>query len=329
VILGVDGGNSKTDVVVATLDGELIDHVRGPGNNAHAVGVEATVAFLGGLVEPIVAERPASHGVFYLCGVDIPSDRAALAAALEREPWIERATVDNDVFALLRAGTDEADAVAVVCGAGINCAGRSSAGGVARYPSLGWETGDWGGSVMLGRDVLFLAARAEDGRGEPTVLTKVVADHFGLPVPEVGEAVRYGRLSAQRLGELAPAVVAAAESGDRVPRQLVERLADEVVLMATRAVADLGLVSALVLLGGGMLRGGKGLLYDEVLARLAARAPDAKPVPVTAPPVLGAALDALDAAGAPPAAAARLREAMERAASRPPSPWRGATESRS
>ena len=322
MILGADGGNSKTDVVVATLDGDLVARVRGPGNNSHAVGSEATIAFLAGLVERPLAGTTASHGVFYLCGVDIPSDRATLAAALEREAWVERATVDNDVFALLRAGTDAPDAVAVVCGAGINCAGRSSDGRVARYPSLGWETGDWGGSVMLGREVLFHAARADDGRGQPTALRDVVADHFGASVPEVGEAVRYRRLPAERLGELAPAVVAAAEAGDAIARRLVERLADEVVLMATRALADLGLTESTtpVLLGGGMLRSGTGLLYDEVLARLAERAPNAEPVPVTAPPVLGAALDALHAAGAPPEAAARLREAVERAASRPPSP---------
>jgi N-acetylglucosamine kinase-like BadF-type ATPase len=322
VVLGVDGGNSKTELVAASLEGGLVARVRGPGNNVHFAGADATVDFLAALAaEAELGGAPAAHGVFYLCGVDIPSDRSTLAAALERESWVERATVDNDVFALLRAGTDARDAVAVVCGAGINCAGRSSAGGVARYPSLGWETGDWGGSVMLGREVLFHAARAEDGRGERTALRDVVADHFGLPVPEVGEAVRYGRLPAERLGELAPAVVAAAESGDGVARRLVERLADEVVLMAVRALADLGLVSATILLGGGMLRGGDGLLSDEVVARLAERAPHAKPVPVTAPPVLGAALDALDAAGAPPDAAARLRaEVMERAAVRPPSP---------
>jgi hypothetical protein len=61
-----------------------------------------------------------------------------------------------------------------------------------------------------------------------------------------------------------------------------------------------------------MLRGGAGLLYDEVVARLTERAPAAKPIAVTAPPVLGAALDALDAAGAPPSATTRLRASVER-----------------
>jgi N-acetylglucosamine kinase-like BadF-type ATPase len=311
IVLGVDGGNSKTELLAASLDGELLARARAPGNNAHFVGVEATVDFLGRLVAEAGLGAPAAHGVFYLCGVDIPADRTQLSAALERTSWLERASVDNDVFGLLRAGTDEGDAVAVVCGAGINCAGRAADGRVARYPSLGWESGDWGGSVMLGREVLFLAARAEDGRGEPTVLSDLVREHFAAPVAEVGEAVRYRRIPVVRLGELAPEVVRAAEEGDAVAGRLVDRLAGEVVLMATRALADLGFTErpVPVLLGGGMLRAGTGLLYEEVVARLARTAPQARSAPVTQPPVLGAALDALTAAGAPPDATTRLRAA--------------------
>ena len=313
LVLGVDGGNSKTELVVATLEGEPVAYLRGAGSNSHAVGPERTAAFLAGLVAGAELATPVVQGTFYLCGADIAADFAALTAALEQEPWVDRAAVDNDIFALLRAGTDDADAVAVVCGAGINCAGRSRDGRVARYPSLGWESGDWGGSVMLGRDVLFLAARGEDGRGEPTILAQILREHFDLPVDELGESVRYGRIAPGRLGEVAPAVVDAAAAGDAVARELVDRLAEEVVLMATRALADLGLAerSASVLFGGGMLRSGSGLLYDEAVARLARRAPHAAPIPVSAPPVLGAALDALEAAGAPPAAAVRLRAALE------------------
>ena len=59
-----------------------------------------------------------------------------------------------------------------------------------------------------------------------------------------------------------------------------------------------------------MLRRGAGLLHDEVTARVAHRAPAATVVVPSAPPVLGAALQALRAADAPPEAAARLREAF-------------------
>jgi N-acetylglucosamine kinase-like BadF-type ATPase len=308
VILAVDGGNTKTELVVAGLDGSPIAYVRGPGSNSHGPGgAEGCVEVLAALVDRAAVDTPARTSVFYLCGADVPADVAALEQALQPRGWADAAVVDNDTFALLRAGTDAADAVAVVCGAGINCVARAADGRIARYPSLGWETGDWGGSEVLGREALFLAARGEDGRGAQTELTRLVAEHFGLPsAAAVGEAVHYGRLRDTQLGRLAPAVVDAAARGDAVARGLVERLAGEIALLVERAFRDLGLAEADVVLGGGMLREG-GLVLDEVVARLPDGAHAARLVD---PPVLGAALAALDLARAPGTAHDRLREAF-------------------
>ena len=67
------------------------------------------------------------------------------------------------------------------CGGCLNCVGRRADGRVYRPPTLGWETGDWGGAEPLGREALHHAARAEDGRGPATALAELVRGHFGLP----------------------------------------------------------------------------------------------------------------------------------------------------
>jgi N-acetylglucosamine kinase-like BadF-type ATPase len=306
VILGVDGGNSKTELVATTTEGELLAFVRGGGSNSHAVGAEGAAEVIDGLVREAGLDGTATVGAFYLCGADVAADIAELEAVVARRAWVYEAIVDNDTFALLRAGTDAETAVAIVCGAGINCVARGPDGRAARYPSLGWETGDWGGSEMLGNEALFLAARDEDGRGTPTALVELVRAHFGLSVTEVGEAVHYRRIRAARLGELAPGVVALAAE-DAVARSLVERLASEIALLTERAFRDLAVDAADVVLGGGMLRAGEGFLHEAVLARL----PEgARPLVLRDPPVLGAALAALDAAGATDAAKERLRREL-------------------
>jgi N-acetylglucosamine kinase-like BadF-type ATPase len=308
VIVGVDGGNSKTELVAATVEGELLAFVRGPGSNSHGVGAEGAADVIAALVAEAGVEAPAAIGAFFLCGADVPADVAELQAAVDRRGFAERALVDNDTFALLRAGTDREDAVAVVCGSGINCAGRAAGGRVTRYPALGWETGDWGGADMLGRDALFLAARAEDGRGEPSELVEAVRAHFGVAtVEEAGVAVHYRHVPLGRVAELAPLVVDAAGRGDAVAGALVDRLGTEIGLLVRRAFADLGVAEADVVLGGGMLTAGRGALHERVLERL----PDgAAPRVLTAPPVLGAALTALDAADASAEAKERLRGAL-------------------
>lgn len=302
LLVGVDGGSTKTDLVALTSDGELVALRHGRGSNSHAIGSDAAI----GVVAELVGDAPVDYAALFLCGADTATDLAELAAAAERRGFARRVAVENDTFALLRAGSEGGDAVAVVCGTGINCVGRTADGRTARYPSLGWETGDWGGSGMLGREVLFHAARAEDGRGEPTALLDLVRRHFGMVAYAVGDAVHYRRMPLERLDELAPAVVAAAAAGDAVARRLVERMADEVVLMVTRALRDLGIGEADVVMGGGMLRDG-GFLVDEVVARLPQ---GARAVVVAEPPVVGAALAALDAVAAPAEAHARLRAAF-------------------
>lgn len=304
-VIAVDGGNSKTALVAAGTDGKVLARTRGPGTNSHAIGAEAVAETIGALVDEAKLKEQAEHGVFFLCGADLPSDIDSLEQAIAPRGWARNLVVDNDTFALLRAGSDAPDVIAITCGAGINVVGRGADGTIARYPSLGWETGDWGGAEMLGREVLRLSARAEDGRGEPTALVDTVRSHFDTKtVEEVGIAVHYRHMPVSRLGELAPKVMAAAADGDVIARSLLDLLADEIVMMGQRALRDLGVGEADVVLGGGMLHGGEGLLYSTVVERLPS---SLHPVPAVDEPVTGAALAALDAAGADDRAKARLR----------------------
>jgi N-acetylglucosamine kinase-like BadF-type ATPase len=307
VVLGVDSGNSKTELVAATTDGDVLARVRGGGGNSHAIGAGAVGELIGALVREANVRRPADHGVFFLCGADLPGDIEELEAAVTAAGVVRSTRVDNDTFALLHAGAERDDAVAVICGAGINCVGRRADGRVVRYPALGWETGDWGGAEMLGREAVFLAARAEDGRGEPTVLVDIIRAHFGAPsVERVGIDVHYRRLDQRRLGELAPKIVETAAS-DAVAQALVERVAQEVALWTQRAFADLEIAAADVVLGGGMLQGGDSLLYRRAVELLPH---GASPIRLAAPPVLGAVLAALDDVGAGDGAKNRVREAL-------------------
>ena len=301
VVLGVDGGNSKTDVVLASADGEPLAYVRGPGSNSHAAGGSAgCVEVIAGLVEQLQFEPPAERAVFFLCGADLPHDIDELTTEVEQRAWSRANTVDNDTFALLRAGTDRPDAIAVVCGSGINCVGRRADGRVSRFPTLGWETGDWGGAEALGREALVAANRAADGRAQPSGLVALIEGHFGKPVVAVGEDVHYRRMRDTRLGELAPGIVGLYESDD-VARLLVHRLVDEIVLLVERARRDLDVVEADVVLGGGMLAE-RGAFFALVTAALPAEVTAVVPA---LPPVAGAVLASLDGD-----AAARFRTAF-------------------
>src|SRR5205085_2704955 len=83
VVVGVDGGNSKTDVLVARTDGAPLAYLRGSGSNAHGPGgAAACIDVIDAIVERASLAQPAVRGAFFLCGADVPSDFDALAAGL-------------------------------------------------------------------------------------------------------------------------------------------------------------------------------------------------------------------------------------------------------
>lgn len=227
--------------------------------------------------------------------------------------WAQEVTLDNDTFALLRAGSDAANRIAVVCGAGINCVGVAAADEILRFPSVGVISGDWGGGATLGTEALFLAVRAEDGRGEPTALREAVRQHFGTSsVVEVTAALHFGEIPRGRLHELVPVLLAAAAAGDELARSVVNRQAEEVFLLARAAIDRLDLRDQPtdVVLGGGVLAARDPLLLEEVSRRFEAHAPRTNLVIVDDPPVVGAALLGLDELGASPEAETAARAAL-------------------
>ncbi|MGW7054882.1 N-acetylglucosamine kinase [Streptomyces sp. NPDC054887] len=313
-VVAIDAGNSKTDVAVVAADGSVLSTARGGGFQPPVVGVRAAVDALAETVGRALAvagvDEPADHVSACLANADLPVEEQELQTAVHARGWGRTTEVRNDTFAVLRAGVDEPRGVAVVCGAGINCVGMLPDGRTARFPAIGRLSGDWGGGGGLADEALWWAARAEDGRGEPTELARALPAHFGLPsMYALIEALHLGRVAPGRRHELAPVLFAVGAAGDPVARSLVDRQAREVVAMAVVALARLDLLGqeAPVVLGGSVLAARHPALDARVTELMAERAPKAVLRVVTAPPVLGAALLGLDRTGAAPGAHERLR----------------------
>jgi len=327
--LAVDGGNSKTDVVLGTAGGEVLGYVRGPTTSPHVVGLAQAVQVLDRLVHAVRDEAgvgaptPIDMIAVYLAGADLPVEVDRLREAVDAQHWATRSIVDNDCFALMRAGTSMADAITVVCGAGNNCVGRTADGRTARFPALGPISGDWGGGHDLAEHTLRLAARGEDGRGTPTALSAAVASHFDRPTVEsVSIALHLGELRMSAIHELTPVLFRVAATGDEVAGGVIRRQADE-ILAHHRVAADrlnLRAVPHALVLGGGVLRAQHPELHHLVVAGARAQAPQVQISVLSAPPAVGAALLAVDALGTAAEAEPRLRAAMTRTPTPAPQP---------
>jgi N-acetylglucosamine kinase-like BadF-type ATPase len=330
VILAVDGGNSKTDVALVDDDGRLLAAVRGPTASHQQVGMDAGMEVLAGLVADARARAgldghaPADVAVYGLAGADTPGDARHLARALSRHRFATADEVLNDAFPPIRVGTDRGWGVALICGSGVNAAGIAPDGRTARLAALGDISGDWGGGGDIGMTALGAAVRARDGRGPRTSLEASVPARFGFRRPiDLTRAIEARALPKACLRELTPVVFEAAGDGDHVARSIVDRQADELVAMGGAMIQRLrlGRLDPDIVLAGGVFHAEDAAFLGRIRAGLERHAPGAVIRRTTAPPVLGAALLALDrslrvGSRRHAEADARLRAALE--AWRPP-----------
>jgi N-acetylglucosamine kinase-like BadF-type ATPase len=324
VLLAIDGGNSKTDVAIVAKDGSVLAAVRGAGSSPHSLGLDGSMKLLNRLVEAALSQAGlsagssggpvASVGTWFMAGADLPAEERALRRAVDRLGWAERNHVANDTFAILRAGADAGWGIAVVVGAGVNCVGLAPGGRTARFLALGDITGDWGGGPELGVAALGAAVRAEDGRAQRTELTAAVAAHFGRRrATEVAIDIHQGRIDRERLLELAPLVLLAAEARDGAAEAILARQTTEVVLLAVAAIRRLRLIhlDVAVVLGGSVMAALPDRVVDGIQDEIRLTAPRARCTVCRDRPVVGAALAALDLAGGTAASSRRVRRVLD------------------
>jgi N-acetylglucosamine kinase-like BadF-type ATPase len=305
LLLGVDGGNTKTVALIVRDDGTAVGVGRGGCADIHNTpspddGLdEIAKACAQALERAGASTADLAAAAFSLAGADWPEDFDVIRDGLEaRLGGVPELRVVNDAIGALRSGTGDAVGVAAVCGTGGAIGARNRRGEVFH---LGfWPDGT--GAVTLGSEGLAAVWRAALDVGPETSLTARALARWGCdePISLLHAFTRIEDRGDERFdrSRFAPAVLDAATEGDAVARAIVEttggRLGDYARVCAERT-GQLGEPFPLVLTGG-VFRHPSPLLRRAILGRV----PDAEPVYPDLEPVGGAVLLAADRAGAHP-----------------------------
>jgi N-acetylglucosamine kinase-like BadF-type ATPase len=316
LLLGVDGGASKTVALIADEGGTVLGAGRSGSSDIHGpTGPAAAVARVADAVRQALstAGLPAADmtgAVFCLCGADWPEDDDLYATALATQLGLASPPlVMNDSFATLRAGTPDGLGVALVLGTGGAVVARGP-GGQAWFSGFRIEAS---GAAELGRLAYERLIRGAYGSGTAPSYQEAALAVFGVgSVEELVHAV--SRVDGPRQAwraRLAPVLLEAGHRGEPEAHALVHEhgrmLAGYVRSAARRVRLDVG--SSAVVLGGGLLRHPCPDLADAVAEGL----PGWHVVRAAVEPVYGALLLAADDVGAHPRLE-RLRESGPEAA---------------
>lgn len=288
---GVDGGGTRTTVECRTMEGAaLCRKVFGPFN-LNSVGEERFTA----LLEEIAAFLGKTGECAALCigaaGVSNPRVRELTARVMDGLcPW--RLAGDHEIA--LHGAHSGGPGLALIAGTGSICCGKNDRGEAVRAGGWGHLIDDGGSGYALGRDLLSAVVRQWDGRGEETVLTRLLLARLEIETPQELVAYVYGG-DKSRVASLAPLAGQAAAQGDRTALDIYARNGAELGELVLAAAKRLGMETGEVALLGGLLTG-DGRLREALTAWLAERAPGLRCIEPRQDAAAGAAMLALELA---------------------------------
>lgn len=317
LVLGIDGGGTKTLAAICDSSGQVLGVGRGGASNIDDVGLEQASQ---NIQQAVAAARENAHleprpfdtAFLGLAGIVSARDRAlvhGLGAKLELAAP-ERLGVDHDCKIALAGGLSGRAGIVLIAGTGSSCYGVNAAGDSWRAGGWGSLISDEGSAYFLGRESLIASVRALDGRGPNTELAAIMLEHLGVQqADDLLHRIYVSGLSRSDIAALAPVVLEVATGGDAVALEILERgcalLAECVKAVAKRLQLE---HDAFEVVAVGGLYTASELLRQKLRQQILEFLPGAHITQPELSPVLGACLLALEMRNAlTPASLAKLK----------------------
>jgi glucosamine kinase len=263
LVVGVDGGGSKTHVIVATGRGRTLAEVTGDASAVRPGEALASAEVIGALVRDALAQadttdRPGAL-IAGVAGTGREKERKALLRALQGEGLADEVEVvaDADIALADAFGADGAG-ILLIAGTGSVAYGRGPTGTFKRCGGWGPDCGDEGSGAWIGRRALSVVTSSSDEREPETRL--VGALMTALECENVEDLIPWAaNASPKDLAALATHVMTLAAERDLRANSLCTVAAEELVLhvrtLARQLFVDERAAVPVALAGGLLTRG--------------------------------------------------------------------------
>ena len=297
LVLGVDGGGTKTLAWLARMDDRDVPQVIGRGvagsSNSVAVGWEIASDNLTRAIDHSFAaaqlkRRPVRAAVLALAGSGSPEVRQQVSEFIVKHLSVNSVRVVHDGQAVLQAGTPDGWGIALIAGTGAVAYGINPTGQTAVVGGWGYWFGDEGSAYWLGQQALRAVAQSDDRRANQTALTTVVLSRLGVQQPrEILAALTAQGDVRFAIADLAELVCVSAQQQDEVAGRIVARAVQHwsrhIVCLAQRLM--LGKPFPLALAGGVLC--GSEFARDKLLSQLQFDQVEPATVELVPEPVIG------------------------------------------
>ena len=300
-VLGVDGGGSRTTILIADLCGNEISRVVAGATSYKSVGKEKAVENLNEGVFKAIAKLKFPEKVYFksscfgFAGNDASRDFSVYKEIVfnkELSSYLnpEKTIICNDTKIGIEAGSDSKNKIVIIAGTGSNCFGVNEKGESARASGWDYILADEGSGYSVGLAALKAIMKAYDGRGEETLLSRTVLEELKLKDVLDLPGWAYGSpFSKAKISALAKVVCMTAGMGDKISINILADATEEIMLTVSAVARKLELEDKsfdLVFVGG--LFNCEKYFKDVLIDKLKDRFLKINFIPFLADPVKGA-----------------------------------------
>lgn len=264
VILAIDGGGTKTEATLRTLDGTILYQAKSSGSNYSVVGLQQVEKVLLSILtemSDVYPEMRVDIAIFALAGIDSSEDERKVRLVVEKvcrssHLAVGKLMIENDAESVMRGVLKNKPGVLLLSGTGSIAYGQDREGRVIRAGGWGHLAGDEGSGYWIGTEVIRAVFKSVDGRGPATILKSAVFNKLGLQSVRDLETWLYREpYAVDQIAQLTKVLEVCSREGDREALRITEEAADELAQLIGSVVrrCELETERCPVFVGGGVV----------------------------------------------------------------------------
>jgi N-acetylglucosamine kinase-like BadF-type ATPase/DNA-binding XRE family transcriptional regulator len=281
VMIGIDGGGTKTEFCLFNERGEILGRELLAGTNPNVYGMDKTQKTLKAGIDALMARNADVCGIFAgVAGCGIDRHRRAVTAFLKKTYPGVKIEVFNDTYNVIYSTPYHENCIMAIMGTGsVVCVKKGDT--FARLGGWGYLFDRGCSGFDLGRDAVSAALADEDRVGEPTLITGMLREKIGMDGGVFDNIGTIYGASKEVIASYSRIVFDAYDKGDKVAGEILRENMENLLHLLRRA-ETLYNGGNLVILAGGLTN------HREVLLHFLEKSGEFRFVFPDLPPILGA-----------------------------------------
>lgn len=289
MLIGIDGGGTKTALVLAARDGHILQKIIGEATNPADIGVEECASRLQKQLDALLKDfggREAEIESIYagIAGSANARTKNALYEKLSAlVPNCRHIDNGSDAFNALFGESEDGYGITLIAGTGSSSFVLTE-NGTTQVGGWGYLIDDAGSGFSVGKTALMAAYRSFDGRGAKTMLEEMCLNKLGInfkdAIPQIYEGGKH------YIASFAKTAFEAAEKGDETAKAIIDDAAEALCVHLRACLAHVVSFPTVCVAAGGVIMNDR--FFDMVREKLGSDLERMRILRPVLPPVYGA-----------------------------------------